>query len=116
MPGVVETVVSSDQEVEDLMAKGSKNRAVGVHDMNAHSSRSHSIMCIKVHGENKHSGKVFNGKLHLIDLAVRRMYLRGRDVLGAQFETICVVLLQGSERVGKTGCSGNEPRVAVFNP
>jgi hypothetical protein len=61
------------QQVTDLMAKGNSNRAVGVHDMNAHSSRSHSILCIRVSGENLHNGAIYNGKLHLIDLAVRAL-------------------------------------------
>ena len=40
-------------QVDELMKKGQKNRAVGSHDMNEHSSRSHSILTIQVRGRNK---------------------------------------------------------------
>lgn len=40
-------------QVDELMKKGQKNRAVGSHDMNEHSSRSHSILTIQVRGKNK---------------------------------------------------------------
>jgi kinesin family protein C2/C3 len=44
---------------------------VGAHDMNEHSSRSHSILSIRVRGENKHDRTITTAKLHLIDLAGR---------------------------------------------
>ncbi|RUP44910.1 kinesin heavy chain [Jimgerdemannia flammicorona] len=50
-------------------------------DMNAESSRSHSIFVITVANKNLDTGAVKQGKLHLVDLA-------------------------GSEKVGKTGASG----------
>lgn len=34
------------------MRQGQKNRAVGSHDMNEHSSRSHSIITLVVRGKN----------------------------------------------------------------
>jgi kinesin family protein 5 len=50
-------------------------------DMNAESSRSHSIFVIKVNLKNLQDGSVRTGKLYLVDLA-------------------------GSEKVGKTGATG----------
>jgi len=85
--GLTETKVSTVQQVEALMEKGKKNRAVGSHDMNEHSSRSHSIITLVCRGENLvDSGTTF-GKLHLIDLA-------------------------GSERVGKTDAVGEQLKEA----
>jgi kinesin family protein C2/C3 len=67
--GLKEATVTAEGEVHQLMVSGNKNRAVGSHDMNAHSSRSHSILCIRVTGVNLHNGDDMAGKLHLIDLA-----------------------------------------------
>ena len=39
-------------QVEELMKQGQKNRAVGSHDMNEHSSRSHSIITVTCRGKN----------------------------------------------------------------
>jgi hypothetical protein len=44
-----------DQVIE-LMKKGQANRAVGSHDMNEHSSRSHSIITVVCRGKNKIDG------------------------------------------------------------
>jgi kinesin family protein C2/C3 len=69
------------------MKLGQTNRAVGSHDMNEHSSRSHSILTVTCRGRNKLDGSTTFGKLHLIDLA-------------------------GSERVGKTDASGDRLKEA----
>lgn len=50
-------------------------------DMNAESSRSHSIFVIGIHQRNTETGSQKSGNLYLVDLA-------------------------GSEKVGKTGASG----------
>jgi hypothetical protein len=42
------------RQVVQFMTVGKQNRAVGAHDMNEHSSRSHSILSIRVRGENQH--------------------------------------------------------------
>lgn len=56
-------------QVKELMLQGQKNRAVGSHDMNDRSSRSHSIITIVCRGKNKVDGSGTFGKLNLIDLA-----------------------------------------------
>ena len=85
--GLTEVEVAQSSEVLDLMNRGQKNRAVGAHDMNEHSSRSHSILTLTVRGVNNKDGSTTCGKLHLIDLA-------------------------GSERVGKTDATGDRLKEA----
>ena len=85
--GLIELPVESAARVEELMAQGQANRAVGAHDMNEHSSRSHSILTITVKGKNSADGTVTAAKLNLIDLA-------------------------GSERISKTDATGDRLKEA----
>ncbi|KAI0233866.1 hypothetical protein L0F63_001645 [Massospora cicadina] len=80
--GLLEVYVSSIEEVYQVMRQGSSSRAVAHTNMNAESSRSHSIFVITIHQKNLlDGGSLKRGKLYLVDLA-------------------------GSEKVGKTGASG----------
>lgn len=85
--GLTELIVTSPQQVLSLMFQGQSNRAVGAHDMNEHSSRSHSILTLTCRGKNMRDGSSTFGKLHMIDLA-------------------------GSERVSKTDASGDRLKEA----
>jgi len=70
-------------ELDDLLAvleEGLKNRAVGTHNMNEHSSRSHTILTVHIHSEEKASSDdnkgVFitrHGKINFVDLAGSEM-------------------------------------------
>jgi kinesin family protein 3/17 len=64
-------VVKSIPEMEHVMEIGNSNRTVGFTQMNAQSSRSHSIFSITVEAAEKFKGetKLRMGKLHLVDLA-----------------------------------------------
>ncbi|TRM62492.1 P-loop containing nucleoside triphosphate hydrolase protein [Schizophyllum amplum] len=73
--------VSSAQEVYEIMRTGGAARMVSSTNMNAESSRSHSIFLITIICRNTESGAQKTGNLYLVDLA-------------------------GSEKVGKTGASG----------
>jgi kinesin family protein 5 len=89
--------VSSAREVYEIMRQGGQARIVsatskyslsagdrnpdGFPDMNAESSRSHSIFLISIQQRNTETGAQKTGNLYLVDLA-------------------------GSEKVGKTGASG----------
>ena len=79
--GLTERYVGNENEVFELMHMGLDNREVAYTNMNAGSSRSHSIFVITIGQTNSldYMGKV--GKLYLVDLA-------------------------GSEKVGKTGAAG----------
>lgn len=79
--GLLEVYVGSSDDVYEVMRNGSANRVVSATNMNAESSRSHSIVVITITQKNIDTGAAKSGKLYLVDLA-------------------------GSEKVGKTGASG----------
>ncbi|KAI8846602.1 P-loop containing nucleoside triphosphate hydrolase protein [Chytridium lagenaria] len=79
--GLLEVFVGSVDEVYDAMRRGQDARVVASTNMNAESSRSHSIFVIQVSQKNLKDGSMRTGKLYLVDLA-------------------------GSEKVGKTGATG----------
>ncbi|KAI9363505.1 P-loop containing nucleoside triphosphate hydrolase protein [Zopfochytrium polystomum] len=101
-------VVRDVAEMERLMSFGNKNRSVGATEMNARSSRSHSIFSITVEASEKggagggggsaggaaggqaggDGSRIRAGKLHLVDLA-------------------------GSERQSKTGATGDRLKEAT---
>jgi len=90
IPGLTSTVVTDVDQVVELMTRGAENRAVGSHDMNEHSSRSHSILTLTCEGTpvDKSNGLVaIKSKMHLIDLA-------------------------GSERISKTDATGDRLKEA----
>ena len=78
---LTEEYVSDREDVYDLMTMGSSNREVGATNMNAGSSRSHSLFMITITQNNTMDYSAKSGKLYLVDLA-------------------------GSEKVGKTGAEG----------
>lgn len=82
---LLDKVVETEEQCDELMTVGLANRTVGSTAMNAESSRSHSIFTIIVEvNEKDEQGKdhIKAGKLNLVDLA-------------------------GSERQKKTGASGD---------
>lgn len=79
--GLLEVYVSNVQEVYEVMRRGGNSRSVAATNMNAESSRSHSIFVITITQKNVETGSAKSGQLFLVDLA-------------------------GSEKVGKTGASG----------
>ena len=53
-------------ELDDLVAvleEGLKNRAIGTHNMNDHSSRSHTILTVHIHSEEKASSEDNNVRI-----------------------------------------------------
>mmetsp|Transcript_44492 Transcript_44492/g.37371 ORF Transcript_44492/g.37371 Transcript_44492/m.37371 type:complete len:174 (+) Transcript_44492:432-953(+) len=65
-------VVKTSNEIFKIMEKGSKNRTTASTDMNADSSRSHSLFIILIESEEPQSNgeSLFkSGKLNLVDLA-----------------------------------------------
>nr|XP_019013289.1 kinesin [Kwoniella pini CBS 10737]OCF52070.1 kinesin [Kwoniella pini CBS 10737] len=78
---LTDVYVGSEAEVYKVMKAGGSSRAVSSTNMNAESSRSHSIFVIGIHQRNTETGSQKSGNLYLVDLA-------------------------GSEKVGKTGATG----------
>jgi kinesin family protein 5 len=79
--GLLEVYVASDDEVYEVLRRGGSARAVSATNMNAESSRSHSIFVVTISQKNVETGSQKSGQLFLVDLA-------------------------GSEKIGKTGASG----------
>ena len=79
--GLHEAYVACERDVLDLIQKGESQRAVSSTNMNATSSRSHSLFILILHQKSP-DGSTKEGKLNLADLA-------------------------GSEKVGKTGATGD---------
>jgi len=79
---VTSVEVKQMDHIQRLMEKAAKARAVGATEMNATSSRSHSIFAMYLHGVNRELNCELTGALHLVDLA-------------------------GSERLEKSGSTGD---------
>ncbi|KAK9845317.1 hypothetical protein WJX81_003385 [Elliptochloris bilobata] len=81
LPDLTRVSVKSAEQIQAIMARGFEQRAVGCHDVNAHSSRSHCLLVVHVAATDPTTGVRAMGKLTLCDLA-------------------------GSERITKTGATG----------
>ncbi|CED84475.1 kinesin heavy chain [Phaffia rhodozyma] len=79
--GLTQYNVSDAGEVFQIMRQGQSSRVVRSTNMNAESSRSHSIFVISISQRNLDTGEAKAGHLYLVDLA-------------------------GSEKIGKTGATG----------
>lgn len=86
--GLKELVVKSYPEISDLMEKGSQARTVASTNMNATSSRAHTIFAIKLtQTEIERDG--------------------GKEIKRDKTSKISLIDLAGSERAGDTGASGD---------
>ena len=87
VPDLRQAPVGSAREVAEVVAQGMRNRSTGCTGMNEHSSRSHCLFSVHVARADLQGGGTSFGKLHLIDLA-------------------------GSERLSRTGATGDRLREA----
>jgi kinesin family protein 5 len=78
--GLTQTYVASYADIMDVLTLGDSARAVASTNMNAVSSRSHSVFIMQV-SQKTEEGSTKTGRLNLVDLA-------------------------GSEKIGKTGAQG----------
>ena len=61
--------VRTAEDVAAVMAEGEAMRATGATAMNRRSSRSHSVVCVRVDGRSVETGAATRGVLYLVDLA-----------------------------------------------
>ncbi|XP_049720419.1 kinesin-like protein KIFC3 isoform X2 [Elephas maximus indicus] len=87
VPGLTEFQVQSVDDINKVFEFGHTNRTTEFTNLNEHSSRSHALLIVTVHGMDCSTGLRTTGKLNLVDLA-------------------------GSERVGKSGAEGSRLREA----
>ena len=93
VPGLTWRPVSSVDHVLHVLAEGSKNRATAATSLNAHSSRSHALLSVRLTGADGRSSV-----LHLVDLAGGQARVRGAHVWCAVVRTrafVCAVALRG---------------------
>ncbi|ETN03663.1 hypothetical protein PPTG_15889 [Phytophthora nicotianae INRA-310] len=69
VPGLTMVDVTAIDQVEVLMERASRARSVACTDMNAQSSRSHSVFTLHLQGVNEKDGVMLKGQLNLVDLA-----------------------------------------------
>ncbi|EJU05661.1 kinesin heavy chain [Dacryopinax primogenitus] len=79
--GLIEEYATGPEAIYELLRQGGLARMVAATNMNAESSRSHSIFLIIINQKNLDTGAQKSGSLYLVDLA-------------------------GSEKIGKTGATG----------
>ncbi|CEG36535.1 kinesin-like protein [Plasmopara halstedii] len=79
--GLTEVYIDFDQaaeQVDEIVNLAACNRSVDRTDMNAHSSRSHSIFALKIRGYNEAQNTEVEGTLSLVDLAGSERLSRSR--------------------------------------
>ena len=61
--------MTEGKNVENLLRRAKKARAVAATNCNERSSRSHSVFILKIQGSNSKTGESCVGSLNLVDLA-----------------------------------------------
>lgn len=85
MADATEIYVNSPQEMREVMKSGSSNRSVAATRMNATSSRSHSLFCMKINKKNLELDEQTESRLYFVDLAGSEKISK-TNVVGKQLE------------------------------
>lgn len=79
-----EIYVNNPQEMREVMQIGSDNRSVAETRMNANSSRSHSIFCMKINKKNLETEESTESRLYFVDLAgsekISKTHVQGKEL------------------------------------
>ena len=79
-----EVYVNSPFEMRSAMKTGSENRSVAATRMNAYSSRSHSIFCMKINKKNLETEEQTESRLYFVDLAgsekIAKTHVEGKQL------------------------------------
>jgi kinesin family protein 5 len=120
--GLLESYAASERDIFALLARGEANRHVSATDMNAHSSRSHTLLMLTVQ-QRAADGSVRVGRLNFAgaNLPMTRVLcgllwdlqcegLRNQFSFKLKIYLLCIAVfipdLAGSEKVKKTSASG----------
>jgi kinesin family protein 5 len=101
--GLHEVYVGSEGEVYAVMKAGGKTRAISATNMNAESSRSHSIFLVGIHQRNVETGSQKSGNLYLVDLA-------GSEKVSWAPGVGCVLTSRRSGKPGRADRRSRRPR------
>lgn len=72
MHGAVQAPIATLADMATVLGQARRARSTACTAMNAHSSRSHSVLMLHIGGAHAASGTCLRGSLNLVDLAGRR--------------------------------------------
>merc|ERR1719401_286739 len=85
---LTEEQCNTAQELEDLLERGTKARAVAATAMNAESSRSHLVLLIQIISVNNETKDQLRGKILIVDLAGSERLKKSQTTADMQKESI----------------------------
>ena len=72
MAGAAQAPIATLADMQAVLGQAGRARSTASTAMNTHSSRSHSVLMLRISGEHAPSGTRLCGSLNLVDLAGRR--------------------------------------------
>ena len=94
-------VITSDCDQNQVLRLGTQNRAVGVTNMNAHSSRSHLVCILALRVDDPSRKQASRSKLILVDLAGSERVSTERNQAQAQCGECCVYEPPAQSSIGR---------------
>ena len=113
--GLTRVPVETPEDVRRVMAVGAKARAVGSHDFNAHSSRSHLVMTVTIVAQSTRvddSNREREGSGRADPHLDQRPGVPPESSATQRVSRLHMIDLAGSERISKTAASGHRLKEA----